>query len=81
VTVWNCRSERENAFKVGFTSNRFLLVSVLVSAGLTAIIPYFSLLGTAPMTLSDWLLVVPISMSAFLIVPEVFYGRKVWRWT
>jgi hypothetical protein len=28
----------------------------------------------------DWAIVVPISLSGLLILPEVFYGRKVWRW-
>lgn len=31
VVVWNSRSEKHNAFKVGFTSNKFLLVAVIVS--------------------------------------------------
>ena len=81
VIVWNCRSERKNAFRVGFTSNMFLLVADVCCAGLTAIMPYLSLLGAAPPTLSDWLLIIPISLSGLLILPEVFYGRKVWRWT
>ncbi|MBC7129795.1 cation-translocating P-type ATPase [Candidatus Bathyarchaeota archaeon] len=80
VVVWNCRSETRNAFRVGFTSNKFLLASVLVSAALTVIIPYTGLFGTAPMTLADWALVIPISLSGFLIMPEVFYGRKIWKW-
>lgn len=79
--VWNCRSEKHNAFKVGFTSNKFLLFAVICSAIVTAIIPYTGLFGTAPLTLNDWALVVPISLSGFLILPEVFYGRKIWRWT
>jgi len=81
VIVWNCRSEKHNAFKVGFLSNKFLLLAVLVSVGATIAIPYVGLFGTAPMTIFDWALVVPISLSGFLIVPEVFYGRKVLRWT
>jgi Ca2+-transporting ATPase len=86
VIVWNCRSEKHNAFKVGFTSNKYLLVAVLVSAILTVIVPYIpvgpnmSLFGTAPLTLVDWLVVLPISFSGFLILPEIFYGRKVWKW-
>ncbi len=87
VIVWNCRSEKHNAFKVGFTSNKFLLVAVLVSAILTAIIPYtsylvpgFYLFGTAPLDLVDWLVILPFSFSGFLILPEFFYGRKVWKW-
>lgn len=81
VIVWNSRSEKRNAFKVGFTSNKFLLLAVIGSAALTATIPYLQLLGATPMTLFDWILVTPISLSGFLILPEVFYGRKVWRWT
>ena len=81
IIVWNCRSEKHNAFKVGFTSNKFLLLSVIVSAAATAIIPYTGLFGTAPMTLTDWALVIPISFSGFLILPEIFYGRKIWKWT
>ncbi len=86
IIVWNCRSEKHNAFKVGFTSNKYLLVAVLLSAILTVIVPYIpvgpnmSLFGTAPLTLVDWLVVLPFSFSGFLILPEIFYGRKVWKW-
>jgi Ca2+-transporting ATPase len=85
VIVWNCRSEKHNAFKVGFTSNKYLLVAVLVSAILTVIVPYIpvgttSLFGTAPLTLVDWLVILPFSFSGFLILPEIFYGRKIWKW-
>ncbi len=81
IIVWNCRSERDNAFKVGFTSNKFLLLAVIVSALLTIVIPYTNLFGTAPLSLADWAVVIPISLSGFLLVPEVFYGRKIWRWS
>ena len=81
VIVWNSRSEKHNAFKVGFTSNKFLLLAVIGSAALTATIPYLQFLGAAPMTLFDWALVIPVSMLGFLVLPEVFYGKKVWRWT
>jgi Ca2+-transporting ATPase len=80
LIVWNCRSETKNAFRVGFTSNKFLLIAVVVSGLLTVLVPYTGLLGTAPLDLMDWVLIVPISLSGLLILPEVFYGRKVWRW-
>ncbi len=80
VIVWNCRSEKHNAFKVGFTSNKSLLLAVVASALLTVLVPYTRLLGTAPLDLMDWAIVIPISLSGFLILPEVFYGRKIWRW-
>jgi Ca2+-transporting ATPase len=80
VIVWNCRSETKGAFKLSFTSNKFLLGAVVLSAILTVIIPYTGLFGTAPLNLEDWLLVLPFSLSGFLILPEIFYGRKVWKW-
>ena len=80
VIVWNCRSETKGAFKLSFTSNKFLLGAVVLSAILTVIIPYTGLFGTAPLNLEDWLLVLPFSFSGFLILPEIFYGRKVWKW-
>jgi Ca2+-transporting ATPase len=80
VIVWNCRSEKRNAFKVGFRSNKFLLVAVLVSAILTVIIPYTYLFGTAPLDPIDWLVILPFSLSGFLILPEIFYGKKIWKW-
>jgi len=81
VIVWNCRSEKHNAFKVGFTNNKFLLVAEIVSVASTLLIPYLGLFGTAPLTLLDYAMVAPISLVGFLILPEVFYGRKIWRWT
>ena len=80
VIVWNCRSETKNAFKVGFTNNKYLLIAVIFSAALTFIIPYIGLFETAPLTLQDWALVIPFSLSGFLILPEVFYNRKILRW-
>ncbi len=80
IIVWNCRSEKHNAFKVGFTSNKFLLFAVLISAFGTLLVPYIGLFGTAPLELVDWAMVIPISFSGFLILPEVFYGRKILRW-
>ncbi len=81
IIVWNCRSEKQNAFKVGFTSNKFLLIAVVFSALLTVLIPYTRLFGTAPLDPLDWAMVLPISFSGFLLLPEIFYGRKIWRWT
>ena len=80
MVVWNCRSERKNAFRVGFTSNKFLLVAVVASALLTILVPFTGLFGTTPLSLMDWAIVLPLSCSGLLILPEVFYGRKIWRW-
>ena len=86
VVVWNCRSDTKNAFKVGFTNNKYLLLAVIFSAALTFIIPYtgvvfgFSIFNTVPLTLQDWMFVLPFSLSGFLIMPEIFYNRKILRW-
>ncbi len=79
--VWNCRSERRNAFRMSFLSNKFLLVAVIGSALLTLAIPYIGLFGTVPITDPfDWAIIIVASLSGLLILPEVFYGRKIWRW-
>jgi len=79
--VWNCRSERHNAFKTGFLSNKFLLVAVVVSCALTVILPYWGIFGMVWLTdFEDWAIVIGASMTGLLILPEVFYGRKIWRW-
>ena len=80
--VWNCRSEKHNAFVTGFLSNKFLLGAVLVSMTLTIILLYFGVFGmvwlTDPM---DWAIVFGASLTGLLILPEVFYGRKIFRWS
>jgi Ca2+-transporting ATPase len=79
--VWNCRSETKNAFRVGFLSNKFLLVAVVASAALTILVPLFGLFGTVwlddPL---EWTIAIAASLSGLLILPEVFYGRKIWKW-
>jgi len=80
--VWNCRSERRNAFRMSFRSNKFLLAAVSVSALLTVAIPFLGLFGTVPIyDPFDWAIVIVASLSGLLILPEIFYGRKIWRWT
>ncbi|UCB59703.1 MAG: cation-translocating P-type ATPase [Candidatus Bathyarchaeota archaeon] len=79
--VWNCRSEKLNAFKVGFLSNKYLLIAVIVSAILTILVPLFGLFGTVFMTDPlEWILVIVASMSGLLIFPEVFYNRRIFKW-
>jgi magnesium-transporting ATPase (P-type) len=80
MVVWNCRSETKNAFRVGFTSNKWLLFAVVASAIVTILVPFTGLFGTQPLTPEDWAIVVPLSLSGLLILPEIFYNRKIWRW-
>ncbi len=79
--VWNCRSERRNAFKVGFRSNKYLLAAVLGCAALTILVPVVGLFGTVFMyDPLEWAIVIVASMSGLLILPEIFYNRKVIKW-
>jgi len=83
--VWNCRSEKRNAFRVGFLSNKYLLGAVLFSAAITVIIPFIPVLGPGMGTVPiynplDWGIVIAASLSGLLILPEIFYGRKIWKW-
>ncbi|MEM3618524.1 MAG: hypothetical protein QXK47_05580 [Candidatus Bathyarchaeia archaeon] len=44
--------------------------------------PFFGLMGTVwlddPL---EWTIAIVASLSGLFILPEVFYGRKIWRWT
>ncbi len=85
LVVWNCRSEKRNAFRVGFFSNKYLLIAVLFSAAITVAIPFIPVLGPGMGTLPiydplDWGIVIAASLSGLFILPEVFYGRKIWKW-
>jgi len=84
LIVWNCRSEKHNAFKVGFLSNKLLLLSVVASLLLTASLLYVPFLQVmfrvVPLGVSDWIIVSLVASSGFLVVPEIFAGRKVLRW-
>jgi Ca2+-transporting ATPase len=79
--VWNCRSEKRNAFRVGLRGNKYLLIAVIGSAILTIVVPFFGLFGTVPLDDPiEWVLVVVAAMSGLLILPEVFYNRKILKW-
>jgi Ca2+-transporting ATPase len=88
LIVWNCRSERRNAFKVGFLSNKYLLFAVIASVAITIVLPYIPILGpnmglfeTVPIVNPvDWLIIIAASISGLFILPEIFYGRKIWKW-
>jgi Ca2+-transporting ATPase len=81
LIVWNCRSERKNAFRVGFLSNKYLILAVIISAIITLALPFVGLFDTVPITnLTDWLIISLASISGLFILPEIFYGRKIWKW-
>jgi Ca2+-transporting ATPase len=80
VVVWNCRSERHNAFKVGFTSNKYLIIAVITSLVLTislCYIPTFQVMfQTVPLGFYDWVWISFISSLGFVVLPEIFMKKR-----
>jgi len=80
VVVWNCRSESRNAFRVGFLTNKSLLIAVIVSVFSTLAVIYVPILQvmfqTVPLDLLEWTIVVLFASLGFFVVPEVFMKRK-----
>ena len=72
VNAYNCRSDYLSLFKVGFFSNKFLHLSVLLSLlMMVAVIewdPLARLFHTTPLRWQDWLLAAVLSL---MIVPVV----------
>ncbi len=84
IIVWNCRSERYSAFRLSWTSNRFLLFAELTSIASTFAVIYVPVLqtmfGTVPLGIEELLLVCSVALSGLLLLPELFYERKILRW-
>jgi len=72
--AFNCRSERHSLFKIGLFSNRWLVVAVAVSVLMQLVVlytPAFDILfDTMPLSITDWLIILPLS-SAPLVVVEL----------
>jgi len=80
VVVWNCRSEKRNAFKVGFLNNKALLAAVVVSVLSTLAVIYVPALQfvfqTVTLNQVDWLIVALLAATGFLVIPEVFMRKR-----
>jgi len=77
--VFNCRSEKKSAFRINPFTNKKLILSVALSIFLQLAILYIpflqTLFQTVPLGLYDWLKIILLSGSAFLILPEVFMKK------
>jgi len=84
--VWNCRSEKHSVWRMGRKAfkNKFFVVAEIVSIGSTLAIPYIPLTASmfhlVPLSLTDLGYVLGVASWGFLVVPELFMGRKLWRW-
>jgi len=80
IVVWNCRSERRNAFKVGFLTNKSLLIAVIISVLSTLAVIYLPplrfMFQTVTLDLADWAFVAFFASWGFFVIPEVFMKRK-----
>jgi Ca2+-transporting ATPase len=82
--VWNCRSETRSVWRMGKDAfkNKFFVLSVLVGVALTIALPYIPILSNAfhvvPLTLTQWAITVGIaSLGLFVVLPELWMGRKI----
>ncbi|MEM3478812.1 MAG: cation-translocating P-type ATPase, partial [Candidatus Bathyarchaeia archaeon] len=79
--VWNCRSEKRGAFRLNPLTNKFLVLACFISGVATILVPFFGLFGTIWLDNPfDWAVTIIASLSGLFILPEIFYGRRVWRW-
>jgi len=69
----NSKSEYSSVFKVGWFSNRQLILAIMSSISLQMIAVYAlnGLFGTVPLTLFDWILIMAVS-SSVLVVGEIY---------
>ena len=82
--VWNCRSEKRSLWRLNPLGNKYLMLTVLIALLATAMLLYVPPLQAAfrvvPLSLSDWAILALAASPGLFAVPELFYGRKIWRW-
>jgi Ca2+-transporting ATPase len=80
VVIWNCRSESRHAFRIGFLNNKALLVATFISVLSTLAVIYTPalqfLFQTVFLDLADLAVVAILSLSGFILVPELLFGRQ-----
>lgn len=68
--VLNCRSRKTSFFKIGLTTNKYLLAGIAASVSLqvlaTLLPPLQTALGTTALSIWDWLLIILVSSSVFV---------------
>ncbi|MCD6510237.1 MAG: calcium-transporting P-type ATPase, PMR1-type [Thermoprotei archaeon] len=78
--VFNCRSERHSIFKVGFLTNKVLLLADLIGLLLTVALVYLPplqmIFETTTLTLYDWILCAILASGGWFVLPEVFMRRE-----
>ncbi|MGQ9539252.1 MAG: cation-translocating P-type ATPase [Candidatus Bathycorpusculaceae bacterium] len=84
--VWNCRSEKHSVWKMGGKAfqNKFFVLADLASIALTLGITYIpitqQLFHLTALSLTDLAYVVGVASWGLFVLPELFMGRKIWKW-
>jgi Ca2+-transporting ATPase len=84
--VWNCRSEKRSVWRMGRKAfeNKFFVIADLASIALTLGITYIpvtqQLFHLTALSLTDLAYVVGVASWGLFLFPEIFMGRKVWKW-
>ena len=80
VNAFNCRSDHDSLFTVGFFANRVLIVSVILSTSMMLAVIYWlplaTLFHTAPLRWQDWVLAAGLS---FTLIPVVELAKWIIR--
>jgi Ca2+-transporting ATPase len=78
--LFNCRSLTESMFRIGLLSNRFILSGVAVMTLLQLLFTYAppmnGLFHTAPLGLTEWALILAVSLTIYLVVEVEKHLRK-----
>lgn len=79
--VFACRSSRESIFRLGFLSNKLVIIGIVIEVLLPVFIVYHPLgnkiFGTAPLSFDVWLILIPFSIG-LLAAEEIrkAYARR-----
>jgi Ca2+-transporting ATPase len=85
--VWNCRSEKRSVWRMGRKAfeNKFFVVATVISTILTVGITYIpitqQMFHLVPLSITDLAYVFGVASWGLFIFPEIFMGRKIWRWS
>ena len=80
--AWNCRSEDKSIFQLNPLTNKFLVGATMIIILLQLLAIYNPLmqniLKTAPLTLGDWLVILPVATSIIIVeeIRKFFYRRR-----
>ncbi|MBI2459535.1 MAG: HAD-IC family P-type ATPase [Parcubacteria group bacterium] len=80
--AWNCRSEAKSLFQMNLLANKFLVGATLIVISLQLLVVYHPVMQkifhTAPLKLSDWLIIIPIAASIIAVeeIRKFFYRRR-----